>query len=1329
VQGYPKQTEVGEMKRGWILAACLAWGAFLSPLACSDPSRGSPPGQEPQERISSALASSASRPNFRVFDSSFENTAVVSPPGPSCPQGGVAFNLGQDNKTFLFRPLYGATSTVDTTTGSVPVGVPSSDTVVVGTDNQVVRLADGSFLAERDAADWTPVSPEPDWFGESPEVPGLVGPEPGNRGNPELYRSTDCGQTWQRHSVVDFALISGGVYGIPRPLSDAGQADSGCKNQGHLADGSRRWWIGGMDRTELYSCPFTGNLYMATRITSGPLCTSPDDPRGNDKNTVLLLFYDTTGPGWTPIAELANDWAPVVMTSTPNGRLFLFQAIGGQPTIHYSQPLAAGETPVLQEPPGCGNCGWPTFAEDASGNPVPNAFPTSVDLFLQVNSPSISRISTDHSSSKVRVAYQTANADGNLEWRVVRVEVGPDGGQPLVKTVASLRAADPTTHSAMYANFVEPDYLDMPAQVRSSSAMSYWEEAPKCRAGELWGPQPSGGNCGNACTDPKTNVANCGQCQHPCASGQSCSNGLCVAACAAGETACGASCVNLNSDARNCGGCFVSCAFNEVCSAGACVSDGSGHTNYGVRHVFFEGDCRATTPRYLSVDASQAPRTWRTNMRLGDYAKGAFWWDNGLHYLAHWSESFSDATFTGGLMAATTVSPFGPSQPDAHVWNQGRTPESHLSWDNLVQLDGWQSVDIGSYVLSTGAVFVDGVWHNQTTPAAWIQGLRFSDFQAQLPIKAAAGFRLEQLSSLVLPSGDVQVDALWQQNTNLDAAFDHQLTPADFTAENDAQTAMGRSLDHLKSFVLSDGSVRVDAVWHHGAPGQAFLQGAPVQDFLTQNPIQRARGARLDELSTFVLPDGSVRVDAIWHLGPEQSMFAEGFAVDDFRSLESDLRCQGWQLEKLSSFVVAGDAVRVDAVWHRQATPPPTALCQDVQVAAGPSCTGSITPDQVDNGSFDLSGNPPALSLNKSGPFPVGTTQVTLTASNGAQTASCVANVHVVDTTPPVVVPPATVNFSQCSPSGSVTVGTATATDNCRSPVSVTGQVVATNGVPLVPPINVVNGRAQLGFGTHVVRWTASDGTNTSTAQETVVVGPRIQTSQSFLVDDRARVLLPSSAGAPVASSGAGPTRVGADTITGEILSVGPVSVRDRASIGGDVVSASSLDISASAMVTGTRTAFGTVSLPPLPALPAFPPATGGDVTVNSGTQSRSPGSYGTATLNGGTLTLSSAGDYFFRNLTVNAGATLRAPANTRIFVRDQLAYRSSFRAPSGTALASVVLGFAGTTSLSMEAAFNGTLVAPNAAVSFGTGAGLTFTGAFFASTIEVTPASRLVCQ
>ena len=70
-----------------------------------------------------------------------------------------------------------------------------------------------------------------------------------------------------------------------------------------------------------------------------------------------------------------------------------------------------------------------------------------------------------------------------------------------------------------------------------------------------------------------------------------------------------------------------------------------------------------------------------------------------------------------------------------------------------------------------------------------------------------------------------------------------------------------------------------------------------------------------------------------------------------------------------------------------------------------------------------------------------------------------------------------------------------------------TGQVVSKNGVSLNPPIPVSGGQVSLGVGRYTIGWTASDGVQTVSAIQTVVVGAGIEAGSSFLVDDRASVL------------------------------------------------------------------------------------------------------------------------------------------------------------------------------------------------------------------------------
>ena len=498
----------------------------------------------------------------------------------------------------------------------------------------------------------------------------------------------------------------------------------------------------------------------------------------------------------------------------------------------------------------------------------------------------------------------------------------------------------------------------------------------------------------------------------------------------------------------------------------------------------------------------------------------------------------------------------------------------------------------------------------------------------------------------------------------------------------------------------------------------------------------------------------------------------------------------------------------------------PTAVCRDVTLSAGPTCTAILTdPTLVDAGSFDPEGGSLSLSLSRSGAFPRENTPVSLRASDGFTSATCSATVTVNDDTPPVLSVPPNPNATVCFGGGVVTVGQATATDNCATslvptgavtikdgfllatpipvvggqafltpgsyvvqwsvgdgrnaagltqtvtvapeaiapvlslpadvtkkicrttatvqvgqataadacPVTVTGQVIATNGVNLPTPIAITNGQATLPIGRHTVRWTASDGFNTTPGTQIVTVNPTIESSQSFDLQDRAQLRDGAGGFAAVLNAGTGSTHLGQDVRSGAILSVGPVSIQHRTIVEGPVISRVTVSKDSDATVNGTITQNGTVALPALPTLPSFPPATGGSITVNTGTMNRAPGSYTTASVNGGTLLLAS-GDYFFQSLTINSNGTVRVTPTTRVFVRDALTMNAPFRASTGTAVQALFFGFAGAT-LDLPTRLDGTVLAPNATVAFGSGAGVTFTGSFYARTLRVNQASALVCS
>jgi YVTN family beta-propeller protein len=171
---------------------------------------------------------------------------------------------------------------------------------------------------------------------------------------------------------------------------------------------------------------------------------------------------------------------------------------------------------------------------------------------------------------------------------------------------------------------------------------------------------------------------------------------------------------------------------------------------------------------------------------------------------------------------------------------------------------------------------------------------------------------------------------------------------------------------------------------------------------------------------------------------------------------------------------------------------PPTALCHDVTVAAGPSCTAGAS---IDNGSFDPDGDTFTSSQAPAGPYSLGSTSVTLTVTDSSGASSqCTATVMVVDNTPPMITCPPDITTKgniPDSPFASVDPGTPTVSDSCSSS-TVTG--TRSDGQPLDAPYP---------FGTTTITRTATDAAgNQSSCQQIITVVPNTPANKDQCKND-----------------------------------------------------------------------------------------------------------------------------------------------------------------------------------------------------------------------------------
>ena len=236
--------------------------------------------------------------------------------------------------------------------------------------------------------------------------------------------------------------------------------------------------------------------------------------------------------------------------------------------------------------------------------------------------------------------------------------------------------------------------------------------------------------------------------------------------------------------------------------------------------------------------------------------------------------------------------------------------------------------------------------------------------------------------------------------------------------------------------------------------------------------------------------------------------------------------------------------------------------------------------------------------------------------------------------------------------------------------------------------------------------------------------------SDTLLIDDRTVVRTSAGTFATLANLGAAQTNVGTDTQVGNIWSVGPVVVRDRSRVSGFIRSRGAVTVAPTAAVNPGPIVANT-SFAPLDSVSwtvRFPTPSGDVVLQPRATRTLAPGSYGVVTVQPTAKLTLTAGTYFFQSLDFESQALVSLDDRNgpiSLYVANSVIYRG---AVSDTANKpnNILLGFAGTAPVAVEAPFIGTFVAPSARVTVGS---LSHRGAFFAKGLEILPGATLVAQ
>jgi len=196
---------------------------------------------------------------------------------------------------------------------------------------------------------------------------------------------------------------------------------------------------------------------------------------------------------------------------------------------------------------------------------------------------------------------------------------------------------------------------------------------------------------------------------------------------------------------------------------------------------------------------------------------------------------------------------------------------------------------------------------------------------------------------------------------------------------------------------------------------------------------------------------------------------------------------------------------------------------------------------------------------------------------------------------------------------------------------------------------------------------------------------------------------------------------VGADSLTGSVISVGPVNLRDRANVNGSLETAATATKSSGVTITGTSVEHASLQLPAAPTISvAWPTSSQAGFSVNAGASaSRTAGSYGSVVVNSnGTLNLA-AGTYFLASLVLEADAIVVVAPGVTIHLRDGLIVRGQFRNAAG-AVAQVSILYRGAAGAVVEREFHGSILAPSAQLTLGANVPVVFAGQFLAKQLVV---------
>ena len=212
-----------------------------------------------------------------------------------------------------------------------------------------------------------------------------------------------------------------------------------------------------------------------------------------------------------------------------------------------------------------------------------------------------------------------------------------------------------------------------------------------------------------------------------------------------------------------------------------------------------------------------------------------------------------------------------------------------------------------------------------------------------------------------------------------------------------------------------------------------------------------------------------------------------------------------------------------------------------------------------------------------------------------------------------------------------------------------------------------------------------------------------------------------------VGNRGTAETNIGVEAEVGKVASRAKVILRDRGKVHGFLITSDVLERHNDTVIDGLIAEHSTVLLPDLLLNVPFPGVTIGTIELEPGQQQTAgPGYYDKCHPKQNAQVFLSAGVYYFNEFFLEPGSKVwlnQTSGPVVIYVKNAFTFRGSFNV-NGGAFPRVFVGYLGTSMAIVEAAYKGTLAAPNAKISISTIQN--HEGAFHGKDVEAQPDNQI---